>query len=113
MSRFTKSTAGLPQKAKTALEQLGRNIQVARKRRGISLEVMADRVFAAVNTVRRVEAGNPRVAIGVYASVLFVLGLTEDLSRVADPDRDAIGKAYEFNRLPKRVRAKQTPRLDF
>ena len=45
--------------------------------------------------------------MGIYAKVLFVIGLVEDLYNVANPDNDEVGKILEYENLPKRVRYKK------
>ncbi len=47
------------------------------------------------------------MAMGSYATVLFVLGLIESLAELADAIKDSIGLALEEEHLPKRIR---TPR---
>ncbi|MFN8583293.1 MAG: hypothetical protein U0163_20245 [Gemmatimonadaceae bacterium] len=44
------------------------------------------------------------MAMGSYATVLFVLGLADHLADIADPKNDAIGLQLEEDRLPKRIR---------
>jgi len=63
----------------------------------------------ATNTYRRVEKGDPTVAMGAYAMALFVLGLGSALGDLVDPKRDEIGLQLDEERLPKRVRVKKTP----
>jgi hypothetical protein len=45
--------------------------------------------------------------LAFYASVLFVLGMTDRLADLVDPARDPLGQDLEKDRLPKRMR---TPR---
>ncbi len=45
--------------------------------------------------------------MGVYASILFVLGLSERVADLADPRHDALGLALEEERLPQRIRLKK------
>lgn len=61
-------------------------------------------------TLHRIERGDPGVALGNYARVLFVLGLEQRLRELADPGQDALGLDLEADRLPKRIRL-QTPRF--
>jgi len=67
--------------------------------------IVAERSFISRNTLTRVERGDPAVALGIYATVLFVLGLAEDLGNLADPLTDAVGQSLEAERLPKRARS--------
>jgi len=58
-------------------------------------------------TLRRVERGDPAVSLGIYATVLFVLGFANRLEALAAVERDAVGLALEEERLPKRVRQRR------
>lgn len=74
------------------------------------MAVLAERAMISLPTLRRVERGEPAVALGIYATVLFVLGFTGRLDRLAAPETDAIGLALEEERLPQRVRRPRQPR---
>lgn len=87
-----------------ALRKLGRDIRDARRRRRITAAILAERASTSRITVSRVEKGDPKVSMGIYAAVLFVLGLEERLADLADPRHDALGLALEEERLPERVR---------
>ncbi len=50
------------------------------------------------------ERGDAGVSMGIYATVLFVLGMADRVGDLADPRTDALGLALEDERLPKRVR---------
>ena len=43
--------------------------------------------------------------MGIYATVLFVLGLSDRLGALADPASDGVGLALDDERLPQRVRS--------
>ncbi len=68
------------------LESTGRNLKLARLRRKFSAEVVAERAGISLKTLYRVERGEPAVALGIYARVLQVLRLEQDLSRLAADD---------------------------
>ena len=55
-------------------------------------------------TFNKVEKGDPGVAMGHYATVLFVLGMADRLADVADPRHDSIGLELEEENLPVRIR---------
>jgi hypothetical protein len=44
--------------------------------------------------------------MGAYATVAFVLGLTDRLAELADVRSDALGLLLDEERLPKRIRSK-------
>ncbi|TWJ18806.1 helix-turn-helix domain-containing protein [Geobacter argillaceus] len=115
MTRNSLGKEGLPLQAQQAIEVVGKNIQTARKRRGWSLEEMAGSMLVTRKTLSRLEAGDPSVGLTVLAVALHVLDMTSDLKKVAAPENDAIGIFNERQRLPQRVRKKQTPadKLDF
>jgi hypothetical protein len=86
------------------LRKLGGDIRDARLRRRIPVAVAAERASIGRSTLGRVEKGDPNVAAGIYATVLFVLGLADRIGDLADPRHDAIGLRLEEERLPKRIR---------
>ncbi len=98
----------LPLSVQRALAKLGADISAARRRRRLTSELMAERALVSRNTITRVEKGDPRVSMGVYATVLFVLGMSDRLRDVADAASDAIGLSLEDEQLPKRVRLKRS-----
>jgi hypothetical protein len=103
-------TAPVPSEVKRALERLGADVSEARRRRRLPMEVVADRALTTRQTVARIERGDPRVAIGTWASVLFALGLANRLGELAAPTSDREGLALEAERLPKRVRVPRSER---
>lgn len=88
---------------KSALRKLGSDVRDARLRRRIPAAVMAQRAFISRTTLVKVEKGDPGVAIGTYASVLFALGMLDRLRDLASAKTDEIGLALEEERLPKRI----------
>jgi transcriptional regulator with XRE-family HTH domain len=105
-----RSTPPLPLPVKRALAKFGEDIRSARVRRRITTAIMAERAFITRTTLRKVEQGNPAVSLGIYATVLFILGLTPRLADLADARSDDVGLQLEEERLPKRVRLPATGR---
>jgi len=93
----------LPRAARNALAKLGADIAVARKKRRISTVSMAERAFISRATLYKVERGDPTVSMGIYATVLAILGLAEGLSEIADRINDPLGLDLEEDRLPRRI----------
>ena len=89
--------------ARKALLKLGSDIHDARRRRRLPMELMAERAMISRATLGKVEKGDPAVSIGIYASVLHVLGMVERLSDIADVRNDETGLACEEEHLPKRI----------
>ncbi len=65
---------------------IGENIKLARKRRKLTTEQVAERAGIHRATLHRVEKGDPTVAIGIYFNVLKVLNLESDFSKIALDD---------------------------
>lgn len=103
-----RATPPLPLPVKRALAKLGEDIRKARLRRRITTTMMAERAFITRTTLRKVERGNPGVSVGIYATILFVLGLTSRLAELADSRADEVGLQLEEERLPQRVRVRRT-----
>lgn len=104
------STEVLPSRVRRSLVQTGRSINIARRRRQLTEAMMAERIGVGRQTYRRVEQGDPSVAIATYLMALFVLGLEwGGLEKTADPQADDTGTALAIAQLPKRVRPRKTP----
>lgn len=58
-------------------------------------------------TLTRVEKGDASVSLGIYAAVLFILGMTERLANIADVVHDREGLDSEREHLPKRISSKR------
>jgi transcriptional regulator with XRE-family HTH domain len=100
----------LPPKVRRALAKLGRDIALARRKRHLTIQMMAERLGVAKSTYLKVEGGDPTVSMAVYAMALFVLGFGEALGEIVDPSRDDQGLLLDAERLPQRVRARKTAR---
>jgi transcriptional regulator with XRE-family HTH domain len=86
-----------------ALRKLGHDIRDARRRR-IPVAILAERSSISRTTLNKVEKGDPNVAAGTYATILFALGMVERFADVADPRHDTVGRELEEEHLPKRIR---------
>ena len=91
----------------TALKTLGADIKKARKRRRITMSLLAERARISRVTLSKIEKGDPSVAIKYYASVLQMLGLLKNLEEVAAAKNDGVGLIIEEESLPQRVRYKR------
>jgi len=91
-----KKTVLLPGPEKI-LNELGVNLKLARKRRKLSRDQVAERAGIARSTLQLIEDGNPGVAMSSYLQVLFVLGLEKDLLMIAA--NDPLGRKLQDARL--------------
>jgi transcriptional regulator with XRE-family HTH domain len=94
----------MPLPVKRALAKLGDDIRTARIRRRIPTALMAERMLVTRTTLRKVEKGDAGVSMGIYATALFILGMTQRLYELADVRDDLVGQQLEEGRLPKRIR---------
>ncbi|MDR3490429.1 MAG: helix-turn-helix transcriptional regulator [Gammaproteobacteria bacterium] len=111
MSKINKLSKSPPAAVEEILYRLGKNIRIARLRRNMRLEDLAERVGVSRYLIADVEKGKPTAGVYAYVGALWVLGLIDDLAKVADPDRDREGKALEAARTPKTA-AKRKRSLD-
>lgn len=105
----------LPIAVRRLLAQLGKDIQRARRRRRLTTTMVAERAQISRPTLLRVERGDPAVSLGVYGTVLWVLGLGDRLGQIAASETDLVGLGLEEEQLPQRVssrRRREKPRID-
>jgi transcriptional regulator with XRE-family HTH domain len=99
----------LPSKVRRSLSSFGSGLALARRKRRLSQAMMAERLGVSKATYSRVEKGDPRVSMGIYAMALFILGLTDAPFSIADPQQDHQGLLFDEENIPKRIRTKKEP----
>ena len=100
----------LPLRVRRSLVKLGSGLNIARRRRKLTLASMAERTGVTRQTYGRIEKGDPTVAIGTYLMAMFVLGLdAAGLEKAAEPQADETGTTLHVAALPKSIRTKRTP----
>jgi transcriptional regulator with XRE-family HTH domain len=93
---------------------LGENLKLARLRRRLSAQQVAERANISRPTLLMIEKGEPGVSLGNLLRVLAVLGLEEDLRAIAADDvlgrklQDA-GLDRPRKRAPKRSQGEENP----
>ena len=93
--------------AQKILSQVGEDIKLARLRRKLTTEQVAERAGISRSTLWQIEKGTSSVAMGAYLQVLFVLGLEKNLLQIANDDvfgrklQDAGLLAKQKQRVPK------------
>src|SRR5687767_4168782 len=88
MSKSSDALASMPPAAVAALRRLGENLSLARVRRREPQRVWAKRLGVSIPTLIRMEQGDARVAMGVYATALWMMGRVGALGGLADPEHD-------------------------
>src|SRR5579862_3414267 len=101
-------TYPLPAPAARALAKLGRDVSLARRRRRLSQASLAQRSGIGLNTLRRLEKGEPGCSIEQLARVLHVFGEIERLERLLDTGEDTVGLLMSDEALPQRVRSRRS-----
>ena len=111
-ARKEKRRYSLPIPVARGLRKLGQDIRSARLRRRIKAAILAERGGISGPTLWKSEKGDPGVSMGMYACVLFSLGMIERLADLSDVRHDNLGLMLEEEKLPERVRglSKKTPR---
>lgn len=86
------------------LKTMGEQIKLARLRRCLSAELVAERAGISRSSLWKVEKGDPSVAMGIYATVLHALNnLDKDLLLIAKDDK--LGRQLQDLNLITRKRA--------
>lgn len=98
----------LPLPAARALAKLGRDLSLARRRRRLSQASLAERSGIGLNTLRRLEKGEPSGSIEHLARILHVLGEIDRLEHLIDTGDDTVGLVMMDAALPARVRPRRS-----
>ncbi len=85
------------------LQQVGEQLKLARLRRDLSAEQVAERAGISRGTLIKIETGDEGVAIGMYFRVLIVLNLKEDILQLAKDD--ILGRKLQDIGLQTKARA--------
>lgn len=99
----SKASLPLPLPVQRALARLGEDLNRARRRRGLSQKDVAQRIGASVSTIKRIEAGDPKVQFHFIARVLHLFGELQRLTELLDASRDDIGLTLMDSQLPQRI----------
>jgi transcriptional regulator with XRE-family HTH domain len=85
--------------------EVGQNIRLARQRRQLSAQLVAERAGMSRPTLRAIERGDPGVTFGAVANVLHSLGLAQDLAAIARDDE--LGRKLEDAQLETKQRVRR------
>ena len=75
------------------LKIMGEQIRMARLRRHMTEDEMAERAMISRSTVYKIENGSPSVSIGHITAVLTVLGMQDDILKLAG--NDTLGRSIQ------------------
>ena len=97
--------AVLMPKERKMLTDLGENLKLARRRRRLTSEQVAERANISRSTLWHVEKGSDHISIGIYLQILSVLGLTGDFKKLAS--NDPLGRKLQDAQLSIKKRIKK------
>jgi transcriptional regulator with XRE-family HTH domain len=104
MGQKSGASRKLPMPVAMALKALGENLRIARERRGEPLRQWAGRCEVSVPTLQRMEAGDPSVSMGVYATAVWLCERVGAIEELASPENDAAAHDIEIARAASRRR---------
>lgn len=106
-ANMSSKNESLPTPVERALEKLGADLALARRRRRLTQASMAERLRVSEATVRRMEHGDSGISLGTIAQAFFVLGELDKITGLLDTASDDIGLSLMNEQLPQRVRKKR------
>ena len=95
-------------KERRILENLGENIKLARLRRKLTAEQVANRANISRKTLWHVEKGSEHISIGVFLQILSVLGFQKELENIAKDD--LLGRKLQDIKLVPKKRGPKKPK---
>jgi transcriptional regulator with XRE-family HTH domain len=98
MSKSSVALQSMPHVATHSIATLGAHLRIARERRGESLRAMSARMNVSVPTLRRMEAGDPAVSLGIYATALWLFDRVDQLEALMDPRLDEYATRLDIER---------------
>jgi len=92
-------------KERKILTTLGENLKLARRRRKLTSEQVAERANISRSTLWHVEKGSDHISIGIFLQVFSVLGLADDFKQLASDD--SLGRKLQDAKLITKKRIKK------
>ena len=91
------------------LTALGERLRAARLRRKLTQAMVAERVGVTLPTIRKLESGNPTSSLATVIRVLQVLGLAQDIDKLAS--EDVMGRQLQDRELKRPRRRTAATRI--
>ena len=114
MPAQTTKPSDYPQAVIQQIEQLAKNIVIARKRRKETQAQWAKRLGVSQPTMARIERGDPAVSMASYVMCMWLINPAAALGELIAPAKDNIALEHEVARAqarrPKRAPSSQTPK---
>lgn len=113
MSFTNKLLLAPPYLVEQTLKHLGANLRIARLRRNLTIEEVAEKIGTGVRAVRDAEKGKPSTATVIYLALLWAFDLIHQIDELADPTKDEKGQILALARERGRARHKKEADNDF
>jgi transcriptional regulator with XRE-family HTH domain len=107
---YSRLLAAPPFPVETALRTLGKNLRIARLRRNLTVDQVAEKIGVNRKSVLDAEKGKLSTSIAIYAAILWALDLLGQFATVADPAADKEGLTLALAR--ERSHARRTDAMD-
>ncbi len=107
MPKASQAVTSLPPQVGDGLRALGQNLAIARLRRNESQRVWAQRLGVSIPTLIRLEQGDPGVGIGIVATALWLMGRSDALPELADPQHDRGALEQDVRKVLRRRAARK------
>jgi len=104
ISHMPTDNSTTPPEVSRSLVKLGADLNASRRRWRLPLSEVAACAGTSRQTIGRIEKGDPRVAMGTWASVLLTLRLLDRLTDLAAPASKLHAGMIAIEHLPTRVR---------
>ncbi len=113
MARKNILTSSPPYAVEQVLKRLGTNLRMARLRRNLTIENVAEKIGTGVRAVMDAEKGKGSASVAVYIALLWAYDLLDQMDEVADPAFDEEGLSLSLSKSRTRARAKKGLDNDF
>ena len=113
MVRTNKLQQAPPYEVEQTLKRLGDNLRLARVRRSLTIEDVAERIGTGPRAVMDAEKGKPSTGMVVYAALLWLYDQLHQMDALADPSKDEEGLSLAMSRERTRVRRTRGLESDF
>jgi transcriptional regulator with XRE-family HTH domain len=104
MTRKNKLLEAPPFAIEDILKRLGSNLRIARLRRNLTIQQVAEKIGTGPRAVADAEKGKLSTGIGIYTALLWAYDLLQQLSDVAAPSKDDEGQTLALSNERERAR---------
>ena len=89
---------------KRSAATIGEHLSTWRRIEGIPARELAERAGVSVDTISRLEHGDPSVGLGKVLAVSRIIGILPQVEDAFDPTSTEYGRLQLLRQVPKRVR---------